>query len=87
MDKLFYETQFTKELNYKDSEDRAALTGENRKPLDKQDQLKIADIEQRIGRSKAIQSSYYKNEQFIDDTKTYIFMLEQWDHLQNHISE
>lgn len=78
MDKMFFETVCKDDLNYKDDEDRKLLMEENRKPLDKQDRLRIMALEERIGRAKAVKSGYDKTEQFRADTKSYIKMLQEW---------
>lgn len=78
LDKLFFESQHKDKLGYDDSQDRAALIEERRKPTEKQDQLKIAALEDSITDAKTIKGQYYKNEMFIADIKSYIKMLDQW---------
>lgn len=78
MDKLFYESQYHRELAFNDEIARTELTDENRKPLDKQDKFKIAKLEEQISEAKAIKMNYRKNHGFREELKRYIEMIDLW---------
>lgn len=77
IDKFYYETTQAEYLKYDDTKDRETLFEERQKPLKEQDKRKISDIEERIGRAKAVQAGYRKNEQFRQDVKDYIKLLNE----------
>lgn len=78
MDKLYYETHFEKMLSYDDASDRQALIDERKKPAAEQDGKKIQELEEQITHAKAVKQAYRKNEQFREEVKSYIKMLDLW---------
>lgn len=76
LDRQYFETVFKDVIGYNESDDRLALQEQNSLPYHKQDHSKVYELEQRITRAKAVKQSYRENEQFIDDTRKYISMLE-----------
>lgn len=79
VDKYYFETNMRHLLDYDDTEDRKFLQAESYKPEGNRDTLKIAEINEKIGESKAIKQAYRKNEAFREDIKTYIEMLKDFN--------
>ncbi len=79
IDKYYFETRMKEFLEYNDDEDRKFLKNESFKPDESRDKLKIMEIEQKIGDSKAIKAAHRKNENFRGDIRTYIEMLENFN--------
>ena len=78
MDKLFFETTYPSVLSYDDAADRQALIDERKKPLADQNEGKIAQLEDTITKAKAVKQSYRKNEEFREEVKNYISLLDLW---------
>lgn len=78
MDRMFFEKEFPDKLNFDESSAREKLAEENRKPLDDQDRLVIADLEEQISMSKAIKQNYRKTKQHREELVAYINMIDQW---------
>lgn len=78
LDKLYFETKFPDDIRYNDAEDRKALQDQNRQPFEKQDQVMISSLEDRISRGKALRESYRRNEAFLADNVKYKEMLDIW---------
>lgn len=78
MDKVFYETNFEKELSFNDATARQKLSDELKKPVETQDKSFIENIENEISTAKAVKANYRKNREFIDEANNYINMIDQW---------
>ena len=78
LDKMYFETNYLDEINYNEIPDRQELQNENRKPFKDQDVTKIASLEEKISRAKAIKESYRRNAVFLEDTSRYKEMLDIW---------
>lgn len=79
LDKLYLETEYPNILSYDDSEDRQKLADENRKPLENRDEKAIVALEEKIAKAKAIKQTYRNNENFRDETKHYLNMMDRWN--------
>lgn len=79
LDKLYLETEYPNILSYDDSEDRKLLGDENRKPLESRDEKAIVELEEKIAKAKAIKQTWKKNEDFMDETKHYLNMMDRWN--------
>jgi hypothetical protein len=72
------DTEMGKELSYDEIPDRKILAEERAKPDDKQDNVKIREIEDKISLSKAVKAMYNKNNANIEEVSHYLHMLEIW---------
>lgn len=78
MDKMFFETELKEFLEYDETKDRATLAEENKKPFEKQDRIKLYDLEEKISKSKAIKNAYRQSANLRAELGQYLHMLDIW---------